>query len=850
VDLTADSHSAVAGSQATGPVYDEMVTGTGQVRSHWQPLMSRLSPIDPVALEERSDEAAQLVRQRGVTYAAYGDRAGTERPWPLDLIPLVLSSEDWQAIEAGVVQRVRLINAVLGDLYGPGELVASGRIPPALIHANPAFLRPCAGLTPSGGTYLHFSALDLVRGPDARWRILADRTQAPSGAGYALENRGVIGRVLADCIGAGMVRSLSPFFSAFRDSLRALLPSFGGRQPRIVLLTPGPYNETHFEHVFLARQLGVTLVEGNDLTVRDRQVFMKTLSGLERVGVILRRLDDDFCDPLELRTTSALGVAGLVEAIRAGNIVVANALGSGLLEAPAFKPFLPGLTETLLGEKPLLDDLATWWGGDATGQAHILAHLDHLTIRPAFKTSSMAEGEPMTASKREALAARIAARPMDFVGQERLPPSTAPVWNGHKLEPRPVVLRVFVASVGHGYVVLPGGLTRSSASEGPVVSMQLGSGSKDTWVVGGGRESDTARVTALPPPTHRRPPVDELPSRVADGLFWVGRYAERTDCAVRVLRTLLIGITDGAQPWRARDVEPILNLATWLELVPLFDGSLATQPITLVQAALLDPNHPGGIIANLQRLLAAARGVRDRLPSDCWRIFVALERHTEAPVGRAPPIRLQLRLEELMTLGLALSGAIGETMHRDAGWRFVEIGKRLERAIYLVTMMRGLPTAPRSAASTPRIEERRLLSAMLALTDLRGPAESGSADQPEGALDRGSLIRAVLANEHDPRSLVYQLAALTEQMAALPRPNETTAGGQGLLDLAVSLAASARAMVFDAILEASRPRPSRAPGMEEPDALRSAFARLEILLPQISDLLTQAYFTHVIARTA
>jgi len=856
-----DGNSSAAGPSAGSAVFDEMVTGTGHVRPHWQSLMGRLSPLDPVMLEERRDEAAQLVRQHGVTYAVYGGADGSEQPWPLDLIPLLLSAEEWRMIEAGAIQRARLLDAILADVYGAQSLVAAGRLPPALIHANPAFLRPCHGLAPPGGTYLHFAAIDLARAPDGRWCVLADRTQAPSGAGYALENRGVIGRVLADCIGVGTIEPLAPFFADFRDSLHALMPA-GAGQARTVLLTPGPYNETYFEHVFLARHLGITLVEGNDLTVRDRQVFLKTLSGLERVGVILRRLDDDFCDPLALRTSSALGVAGLVEAVRAGTVAVANALGSGWMEAPAIKPLLAGLAPAVLGERLILPDVATWWCGKARDRAHVVDRLDRLVIRPAFPQirAKPIFGDALSRSERSALADRIAVRPGAFVGQERFPLSTAPVWNGRTLEPQPVVLRVFVASVGDGFAVMPGGLTRTSVRDDPFASMQRGSGSKDTWVLGAAEDGESgfaaarqAAIATLPRPHLRQPPaVHELPSRVADSLFWLGRYAERTDCAVRVLRTLLAGITDAAQPWRARDAEPVLNLAIWLELAPLHNEAHSFQPIALVQAALLDPAHPGGIVANLQRLLAAARSVRDRLPPDCWRIFMALERHASAPAGKAPPVRLLLRLEELMTLGAALAGAIAETMPRDAGWRFVEIGRRLERSIYLATMLRGLPAPPQANGVHRPIEERRLLSAMLALTDSRtGPMPEQAASAPErDALELGALIRAVAAGKSDPRSLSFQLAALAEHLAALPRPREAAASGYGLIDMAAGLATSALGMIPDAVRAAALSPRDRAHGSGANDPLRTAFGPIDGLLPQISNLLTQAYFTHALSRSA
>jgi uncharacterized circularly permuted ATP-grasp superfamily protein/uncharacterized alpha-E superfamily protein len=850
--------NADASSPKPEPVFDEMVTGNGQVRPHWQKLMGRLSPLDPTTLEDRRDEAVQLLRQHGVTYAVYGDPQGAERPWPLDLIPLVIPAEEWRVIEAGVIQRARLLNTLLGDLYGPQALIADGALPPALIHANTRFLRPCRGTRPPGDIYLHFSAYDLARTPDGQWQILSDRTQAPSGAGYALENRSVVGRVLADCVGDTAVQPLAPFFAAFRESLYAKLP--GRQSARVVLLTPGPYNETYFEHVYLARHLGITLVEGSDLTVRDRQVYLKTLSGLEKVGVILRRLDDDFCDPIELRATSALGVAGLMEAVRAGTVVMANALGSGVTEAAAFKPLLAALAPKVIGERLSLPEIPTWWCGDQAGRAHVLENLERLVIKPAFSFLGRKPvfGGELSRADKDALIQRIKLQPVGFVGQERARLSTAPVWNGEKLEPRAMILRVYVAAIGDGFAVMPGGLTRTAPNDTPIISMQLGSGSKDSWVIGPVGEQESrpvtihSKVAPLAPAGLRRAAGGELPSRVADGLYWVARYAERSDSVVRLLRTLLIGVTDAIQPWRYRDAEPILNLAAWRELVPLIDHPQSFQPISLVQGALLDPAHPSGVIANFQRLIYSARRVRDRMPHDCWRIFMALERHIQEPVGRAPPVRLLLRLEELITLSAALQGAVSESMTRDAGWRFLEIGKHLERAISLVEMMRGLPKPPDAQSKERPIEERRLLGAILALTDPRGGQGASVIGQEptEGGFDRAGLLTAVLANEADPRSLVYQLSSLAEHLAALPRPSGSTPTDRGLIDSAVHIALSAREAVPDAIAHACQQRPARGPSGDPSDPLRSAFSRLDLLIPQISDLLTQAYFTHVLTRSA
>lgn len=855
----------VAGDAGFGRsgIYDEIVTGTGRIRPHWHGLIGRLAPHDAEQMAARRDEAAGLLRQNGVTYTIYGDPQGAERVWPLDLVPLIISAEEWRTIEAGVLQRARLLNAVLADVYGPQRMISGGRLPPILLEADPNFLRPCHNIKPKGGIHLHLSAVDLARAPDGKWWVLADRTEAPSGAGYALENRSVIGRVLGDCLGQMPVKPLTSFFSALRDGLAALAPENAGEgphRPRIVLLTPGSYNETYFEHVYLARHLGITLVEGADLTVRDRRVYLKTVSALEPVDVILRRLDDAFCDPLELRADSRLGVAGLTEAARAGNVTVANALGSGVLQAMAFKPFLPPLCRALLDEDVLLPDVASWWCGGKAELDYVLARLDKLVIKPAFPAIGMEPvfGAELSDTERSELASRIAARPLDFVGQERVALSHAPVWHEDRLQPRPMVLRVFVAAGPDGFVVMPGGLTRVSPETArPIVSMQRGGGSKDTWVLGtladaGAGEArspmpvERANVIPLSEAPARRAPTNELPSRAADGLFWVGRYAERTEGILRLLRTLLMGLTDTARPWSGRDAEPLCNLASWLRLLPSLDlpSAPAAVLVPMVQATLADPQHPNGVAANLQNLLRSAAGVRDHMPPDCWRAVMALARHAPVPSSRPTAVQLLLRLDEFVTLTNALWGIIEESIPREAGWRFLEIGKRLERAIHLIAIVRGAPGSV--AADAHHVDESRMLNAILALTGVRAP----SGLRPDWMPDRAAVLNAALAQKGDPRGLRFQLAALSDHLAALPQPTGVGVAGQGMVAGAREIVDAARAMVQGSIYHAAQSSGQSRHGAGSPDPMRDAFARLDGLLAEVSSLLAQAYFAHAFARPA
>src|SRR6202167_978879 len=407
--------------EANPSFYDE-VLGSGQVRPHWLALTDSLTAMGHAGLAKRWQQGQRMIQDNGITYNVYGDPLATARPWPLDPVPLVMEQSEWKLIEAAIIQRAMLFNAVLSDLYGPQELLRQDRLPPELVFPNPAFLRPCWGIEPPGGVFLHTYAADLARSPDGQWWVLADRTQSPSGAGYALENRLVTTRVLPDVFRSTHVRRLATFFQAYRDALQRLVPA-QRENPRIVLLTPGPYNETYFEHAFLARYLGYTLVEGGDLTVRENRVYLKTLGGLLQVDVIVCRQDDQFCDPLELRGDSMLGVPGLVQALRSGTVAIANALGSGLAESPAYAAFLPGLSRLLLNEDLKIPTVATWWCGQEEPLQYVLDHLRNLVVKPTFPGM---RGDPIFGAalgnkERAKLLDKVRAEPGRYVAQERVP---------------------------------------------------------------------------------------------------------------------------------------------------------------------------------------------------------------------------------------------------------------------------------------------------------------------------------------------------------------------------------------------------------------------------------------------
>ena len=444
--------------------YNELAPDGITPRPHWSSFIQSLQSIGSDELAHRWEHAERRIRENGVTYNVYTDPQGANRPLDIDPIPLLISPEEWRFIEAGIIQRARLLNLLLEDIYGEGRQIANGDIPPALLFANPAFLRPLTGVMVPKHSYLHLLGVDLARSPDGRWWVLADRTQSPSGTGYALENRTIVSQVLPDAFRASNVRRLASFFRTQREVLLGLAKA---DHPRVVLLTPGPFNETYFEHSYLARYLGLTLAEGADLTVRDRRVYLKTVEGLQPVHVILRRVDDSFCDPLELRADSFLGVAGLVDAICAGNVVMANALGSGVIETAAIMPFLPGLATKLLGESLKLNSVATWWCGQESALNWVLNHLDEVVVKPAFPVRTMEPifGAQLAKAEKQKIVERLRAHPYEFVAQEQVPLSTAPVWDHGRLYSRRLVLRTYVLNTGTGWVAMPGGLVRVAGSD-------------------------------------------------------------------------------------------------------------------------------------------------------------------------------------------------------------------------------------------------------------------------------------------------------------------------------------------------------------------------------------------------
>jgi len=752
----------ISGYRPLHGVFDEMMDGDGRVRPHWQPFLATLAALGSDEINRRFAAADRYLRDSGVFYRVYEDAAGIERPWPLSHIPLIIEPGDWRQLEAGLIQRAELLEAVLADSYGPGTLTRDGRLPAALIAGNPEFLRPLVGIEPPGGAHLRFYAVDVGRGADGRWWVLNDRAQAPSGAGYAIENRLALSRAIPDIYRTARVERVAPFFQALQAELFGLNRR---DDARIGLLTPGPMNETYFEHAYLARYLGLLLVEGEDLSVQDDGVFIRTVSGLRRTEVLLRRVDADFADPLELNAASRLGVAGLLQAVRDGKVVIVNALGAGLVEARAMLAFLPALAPIILGAELKIPNVATWWLGRADTREDMIAQLDSMVVAAAFseqipntRFGSEILGATLDHVQRQSLMQSIRDRGIDYVVQEAVTLSSMPVWRDGRLQPRPFTLRLFLARIGARWQVLPAGFVRIADDvDARAVSLQHGAATADAWVLSRGPVAETTLL-----PTAERMAVQRasglLPSRAADNLFWVGRYVERAEATLRLVRAIINRAAEADDAAAPVIAAMGALLGAWDAIPP---GS-NMAPATFIARAVLTRMDLEGA---LPRLAGAARSaasvIRDRFSPDAWRAINDLAKLIAAPLAAGPTeSAIAERVEAGLRIIAALSGLAQENMTQLAGWRFLELGRRIERALLTCRLTRAL-----AQAGTADGELDVLLELADSQITYRQRYVMIAAPAP--------VVDLVVLDPNNPRSVVFQLDRIEAHLRALPKRNSS-----------------------------------------------------------------------------
>lgn len=776
--------------------FDELRGNGSDLLTHWKTFFDQLEPTGLADLDLRTQELNRQVRENGITYNVYADEYGPQRPWSVDLFPLIINSEAWQEIESGVLQRAHLLEAIISDVYGQQTLLKEGLIPPALVQGHPGYIRSMRGVQPCGGKYLHIIAFDLARAPDGKWSVLSQRTQAPSGLGYLLENRNLIGRQFPKAYESLHISALSNAYRDLIDSLKS--QTSVGSNAHIALLTPGPYNETYFEHAYLARYLGLTLVEGGDLTVRNQHLFLKTVRGLEPVHILLKRLDDEFLDPLELRADSTLGVPGLLQAIRAGNLILANAPGSAFLESPALLGFLPAISEHLLNEQIQLPAMDTWWCGERAALEAAIPNLGHSAIKPTYPFSSGHEnyesilGGTLTQSQIDEWVGRITRQPDEHTVQTYIPLAQMPTWlnalninNASLIEPRSYMLRVFALSNGvNSWQVLPGGLSRIATSESDIASMQRGGSSADVWVQG--HHIYHPPEIAVQSLQEKTPILRKriVTSRAAENLYWFGRYTERSENILRLAKLYLESINN--------EYIPSKQLWIWLEtlctqygLVPegvpaTFDQSDMRHRIferTLIDC-LSRKDQVTSVGFNLEAMKRNASNVRERLSPEQWSTINYCIERFQADCHKATAhqdFSASLAIEALSHANSALAaitGAQTDRMTRDDGWQLLSIGRHIERLSFLTTVLDL--AINHSLLSNPKNDSSGYI-ALLALFDSTITFHA----QHQQSRDLEPLISLLVLDDENPRSLAWVTKALRARLAKLAgternQPDELT----------------------------------------------------------------------------
>ncbi|HUI21890.1 MAG TPA: circularly permuted type 2 ATP-grasp protein [Methylocella sp.] len=736
---------------------DEFIGTDRRPRAHWLRFLEKLMEFSVADMNRRFATADRHIRDTGVSYRAYGDTS--ERAWPLSHVPLLIEASEWREIAQGVEQRARLLELVLADIYGEGRLIASGELPAAAVTGSSEFLHPLHGIRPPGGKFLHIYAADIGRGPDGRWWVLGDRSQAPSGAGYALANRLVLARAFPALYRDMNVERLASFFEAFRIGLTSMAQR---SNPRICLLTPGPFNETYFEQAYLARYLGLLLVEGGDLTMRDGKVHVRTIAGLKRADVIWRRIDSDYADPLELNARSRLGVPGLIDALREEGVVIANALGSGVLEAPALMSFIPKLCRKLLGEDLHLPNIATWWCGQDKARQSVIADMDELAIAgafgsavPGFASSQPLIGAALLEEEKDQLTASMAERGVDFVGQEVVNLSTTPVWHEGRLEPRPFVLRVYAAHTPSGWKIMPGGFCRiSGRADARAVSMGEGVQSADVWVLA---DKPVEMISLLPTDetVRIRRIMGTLPSRAADNLFWLGRYLERSEATLRLIRALAGRMIEtGAGTGTPQST--VSKLTSVLVAWHAAPRATLSNPMALVASALHSHEEYSSAPSLVRDARRAASFIRERLSTDTWRLIGELDRALAIDVvGPLAEAEAFERADAALRTIAAISGLAQENMIRGAGWRIFDAGRRIERGINTCRFARHF-----AIGDAPADDLDVLLDLVDSQITYRSRYLMGVALNP--------VRDMVVLDPYNPRSVAFQVERLNEHLETLP----------------------------------------------------------------------------------
>jgi uncharacterized circularly permuted ATP-grasp superfamily protein/uncharacterized alpha-E superfamily protein len=811
--------------------YDEVFTAAGKMHSHWQRFAEAAAHLSSDEFSRRWLQAQRLLRQNSLAYPDPTDPHARKHPWALDAFPLAIGADEWRTMAEGLQQRAHVLDLVLRDLFGPQRLLCEGILPPEVLFRHPGFLLPYASPEKQPDRILHLYAADLARSPDGQWWVMGDRTEAPSGAGFALENRIAMSRMMPDVIHHCRIERHAPYFKAVQRHLESLAPQQDD-EPRVVLLSRAAGTANYFEDAFLARYLGYTLAEAGDLDVRDNQVFLKTLAGLTRVDVLWRRPNSEHCDPLELSIVSPSGVAGLVQAVRSGGVALANKLGSGLVESPIFMAFFPQICQHLLGEPLKMPGIATYWCGEEKSRQHVLANLDKLVIKPAYRRRGFTRSESQSFAKltRREIAMLIEKDPGNFVAQEVVTRSTAPVWSEVTSERAYVALRTFAVANEDSYEIMPGGLTRLSATLAPLeLSLLDGEGSKDTWVLADGPvEKVTLLQTADEPVQIRRGGVD-LSSRAAEHFFWLGRLSARTESLGKWVRAVASRLSS------EEDAESVLEL-------PILIRGLASQGMIepgvvveeireqlptierLLPAAVFNNDDVSALRSTVSRMTVLASSVRDLMSLDTWRIIRQMDDNFWSSPKSDGLLDVMEKVNELLVQLAALGGNVADSMTRTHAWRFLDFGRRLEHALQTATLLSSVLDAKSSA-------DHALLESLLEICD----GLMTYRFRYFSRMQLAPVLDLLLCDDTNPRSVLYQVIQCFNHVNQLPRdihgPNVRPE--QTLVASVSTLLKSTNSQEIAAAYYAGDPKP-----------LKSLLQCIEDTLPKLSDAISHRYFFH------
>ncbi len=752
--------------------YGELTGEDGKLRPHWSTFFESYDRLGEEEMSNRNADTLRLLKENGVTYNIYGDPNGLNRPWKLDNIPFLISQTEWAHIESGLSQRAQLLNLILEDIYGERNLIKKGILPMELIYNHSGFLRPCCGIRQPGKHQLILYSADIAKSAEGKMWVVNDRTQAPSGSGYALENRTTMTRVIPELFDGLKVRHLSPYFSALRNGLNEIAPH-GNLNPRIVILTPGSKNETYFEHSYLSSYLGFTLVQGNDLIVKDNFVWLKTMGGLERVDVILRRVDDIYCDPLELRADSQLGIPGLLQCVRSGNVSLANPLGSSVLENPGIMPFLQQVSRYFLSEDLILPTIASWWCGQPKELKYVLENIQKLVIKKIHRNptgSSSIDGASLTDIQLEACKQLIIANPAMYVGQEKVEISLSPSLIEGKIIPQKVLFRSFLVSNQDNYVAMAGGLVRSSSdADNFIISSQSGGFSKDAWIISPepGRIVNTLKET---PEGSAENFNDMLPSHAAENLFWVGRYTERVLGNARFLRTIMQFLAEGNKLITENNRQTEKNLleafTRYSYTLPGFIGEEAEDVLAdswkELKDVLFNEKRPGGIKYNFQQFHKAIHEVRDHWSTDTWRVIRGMEEglHNGIPLSHHGHLQMIHTLDNLITSIVAFIGLNRESISREQGWIMLDLGRKIEQSLLVITMLKTTLVKRYNEQVEYNLQQSVLMSNE-SLVNYRYKYRR--------PLQNVLVIDLLIFDPNNPRSLTYQVVRLKNYLQNLPK---------------------------------------------------------------------------------